>query len=147
MLGQPPQCQSKTVKQKLYALDATTVTLFSNIFAGTNKVQKITDAIRSDVSQMGSLVSTLNLGSMLLADRGYLDYVVQEAIVKKGLIYITRIKKNMRFATLKDLETPKKDKAVLFDKIISLKIDHLSKTVKTVLEELGVLELFKDLPP
>lgn len=164
--------------KRLYALDATTISLFTNIFAGTNIVQKngqqkgglkvhtlldvvagvpslfkITDAIRSDASQMGSLINTLPSGSILLADRGYVDYVVQEAMTRKGIIYITRIKKNIKFKTLQDLNTPDegnsddKDNTVLFDKIISLKIDMLTKTEKKILEELNILEEFKDLPP
>ena len=138
--------QSK--RNRVYAMDSTTVPLFTSIFQGTAKENRqgqrkgglkvhtvidtvdsipqfvyITDTIRHD-SQEASALLNLPKGSTAVIDRGYYDFALFEKLNQKGIHYITRIKKNIRYETLQDLADTDRDPNTSLDYEIKLAIDR-----------------------
>ena len=61
----------------------------------------------------------LSPDSILLVDRAYIDYKWLYSLTKKGLYFVTRIKKNMKYTVLGQQEIPK-NKSVIEDCAIGL---------------------------
>lgn len=133
-------------RKRIYAMDSTTVPLFSTIFEGTTQESihgkrkgglkvhtvidtadsiplfvHITDAIRHD-SQEAQALLNLPEGSIVLIDRGYYDFALFEKLNQKGIHYITRIKKNIRYQILQDRTDTNQDPSTSLDYDIKLAI-------------------------
>jgi len=108
--------------ENLYAIDSTTITLYTDILGGTGKpsykdgrqkggakvhvvsnvkegvpgLAKITKAAISDVKQMGMLLG-LPKGSYMAMDKAYSDHEMLERFSRAGLYYVTRLKDNVNY--------------------------------------------------
>lgn len=109
--------------KRLYILDSTTITLFSNILKGAGRNPKtgkkkggikahtvikaaenvpclvrFTSAATHDQIMLKYLA--LPSGSIIAIDRAYIDYKVFEQFTERGIIYVTKMKKNLIYKTL-----------------------------------------------
>jgi hypothetical protein len=113
----------KTKSRRVFALDSTTITLFSEILGGTCKpngrsgrrkggikahavinveegvpcLVRFSKAARSDSKYM-HLARELPKGSFVAMDRGYGDHGEYEKMTEAGIWYITRLKDNVSYA-------------------------------------------------
>lgn len=117
---------------KLQIIDSTTITLFSNlIFKGVGRHPKtgkkkggikvhivihanegvpsgikFTSAATNDSFMLKS--STLNKGNIMTMDRAYIDYEKFEELTQRGVVYVTKLKKSLKYAINEDImyQTP-----------------------------------------
>lgn len=113
--------------RKLYILDSTTISLFSNlIFKGVGrnpnsgkkkggfKVHKIIHALErvacnikfTSAATHDSIMFSPNdfhAGQILAIDRAYIDFEKLEALSKEGVIYVTKLKSNLKYKTVSDV--------------------------------------------
>lgn len=127
-------------KNKLLSLDATNIEMGLKTFSwakyrrakGAVKMHllldhdgylpvyaKITDGKTHEVNIAQSL--QLPAGSIVAMDRGYLDYELFADWTSKNINFVTRLKSNSAYETVKENEIPADDKNVLEDKIIRLR--------------------------
>ncbi len=60
-------------------------------------------------------------GSVIVADRGYQDFKMMHQWKEEGIIFVTRLKKSIKFGQVKELPLPEgKDEHILKDEIIKL---------------------------
>ena len=108
----------KDWEKLLHIMDSTTISLFSNVLKGVGRHPKhgkkkggikvhtvlrategvpysidFTSAARHDHFMLKKL--NLSSGSFIAMDRAYIDYKEFEELTKKGVFYVTRMKKNM----------------------------------------------------
>lgn len=116
-------------KRRLYIMDSTTITLFSNILkgAGRNPIKgkkkggiKVHTIITSDENVPRFIKFTsaathdhtllkdihLPIGSIIVFDKAYVDYGVYERFSKEGITYVTKLKDNARFEGLEEINIP-----------------------------------------
>lgn len=123
---------SRTKKQKgrlnsLKIIDSTTITLFSNLIykgAGRNpikgkkkggiKVHTIIHAnenVPSDIQftsaatndQFMLVPEKLDKGDLIAMDRAYINYEKFQQMTERGVLYVTKMKKNLRYRVLEDV--------------------------------------------
>ncbi len=82
--------------------------------------------------------------TIIVEDRGYFDFRLMLSRIAAGNVFVTRIKKNTQYETIKELELPeKKDEHILKDEIIRL---NSNKAVETGIseEKLRLVHVFKE---
>ncbi len=136
--------------KKLHIIDSTTITLFSSIlFKGVGRHPKsgkkkggikayavihANEGIPSEVQFTSAAThdtfmlkpANLNDGDIITFDRAYIDYEKFEQMTRLGVIYVTKMKSNMKYNVLKDTmyQTP--------DGLMEVRIQHVvfSKQLK-----------------
>jgi hypothetical protein len=112
--------------KRLQIIDSTTITLFSNlIFKGVGRHPKTgkkkggikvhtvihaNEGVPSDVKFTSAATndsfmlkpSTLSKDDIVAIDRAYIDYEKFEEMTRRGVIYVTKMKKNLKYNLLKD---------------------------------------------
>lgn len=112
--------------KRLRIIDSTTVTLFSNlIFKGVElhpktgkkkggiKVHTVIHAnegVPSDIKFTSAATNdsfmlkpaTLSRGDIMAMDRAYIDYEKFEELTRKGVTYVTKMKKNLKYRIMSD---------------------------------------------
>lgn len=118
--------------KRLQIIDSTTVTLFSNLlFKGVGRHPKsgrkkggikvhtvihANEGVPSDVKFTSAAThdsfmlkpSRLNKGDIMAMDRAYIDYEKFEELTQRGVIYVTKMKKSLKYDVLDDMmyQTP-----------------------------------------
>ena len=131
--------------KRLYIMDSTTISLFSDILKGVGRNPKegkkkggikahtiikasenvpylirYSEAVRHDHMFLKE-VFNLVAGSIITFDKGYVDYAQYEAFTKKTIWYVTRLKDNAIFEARKEFDIPDEaDSGVLKDEEIIL---------------------------
>lgn len=131
--------------KRLYIMDSTTITLFKDILKGVGRNPKegrkkggikahtiikasenvpclirYSEAVRHDHMFLGE-VFNLAAGSIITFDKGYVDYAKYEALTKKTIWYVTRLKDNAIYNARKEFDIPDNaDSNVLKDEEIIL---------------------------
>ena len=117
---------------KLQIIDSTTITLFSNlIFKGVGRLPKTgkkkggikvhtvihaNEGVPSDIKFTSADTNdsfmlkpcTLNKGDIMAMDRAYIDYEKFEELTQRGVVYVTKLKKLLKYAINEDImyQTP-----------------------------------------
>lgn len=147
---------SRNTKGRLYIMDSTTITLFSNILkgAGRNPIKgkkkggiKVHTIIASDenVPQFMRFTSAathdhillkqieLPEGSIITFDKGYVDYKEYERLSSRKIIYVTKLKKNAKYEGLEEIDIPDDaNTGIIKDEIIVLRkadVEHRCRRV------------------
>lgn len=135
---------------KLQIIDSTTITLFSNlIFKGVGRHPKsgkkkggikvhtvihANEGVPSDIKFTSAATndsfmlkpSSLNKGDIMAMDRAYVDYEKFEELTRRGVIYVTKLKKSLKYTANEDVmyQTP--------DGFMEVRIQHVtfSKQIK-----------------
>lgn len=113
--------------KRLQIIDSTTITLFSNLlFKGVGRHPKTgkkkggikvhtvihaNEGVPSDIKFTSAATndsfmlkpSTLSKGDIMAMDRAYIDYEKFEQLTERGVIYVTKMKKSLKFSTQKDV--------------------------------------------
>jgi hypothetical protein len=136
---------SDTDLKRLYIMDSTTITLFKDILKGVGRNPKegkkkggikahtiikasenvpclirYSEAVRHDHMFLNA-VFNLAAGSIITFDKGYVDYAQYEALSKKTIWYVTRLKDNAIYEARKEFDIPNdSDSGVLKDEEIIL---------------------------
>lgn len=129
-------------KNKLYSLDASTLDLCLSLFPwakfrqtkGAVKLHvgldhdgylptfvHITDGKTSDIK--GAQTLALPKGSILVADRGYVDFTWLNHLNSQGVFVVTRLKRRTRY-TVQERRSVRSDQGVTSDQIIQLTNSH-----------------------
>ena len=143
--------------KRVYIMESTTITLFSNILKGVGRNPKTgkkkggikahavikadenvpclvryTSAATHDQVMLKYL--SLEAGSIIAIDRAYIDYSVFQQFTERGIIYVTKMKKNLVYKTLssKYIVTP--------DGLISMKISIVEFAKGEVLHKARIIE-------
>jgi hypothetical protein len=135
---------SKLDIKRLYAMDSTTITLFKEILKGCGRQPKggkkkggikahtiislynnmpsfvrFTEATRHDHILLGDV--RLPKGSIIVFDKGYVDYAQYERFTKGEIFYVTRLKDNALYECGEEYDIPEDaDSGVLKDEEIFL---------------------------
>ena len=112
--------------KRLQIIDSTTITLFSNlIFKGVGRHPKTgkkkggikvhtvihaNEGVPSDIKFTSAATNdsfmlkpaTLNRGDIMAMDRAYIDYEKFEQLSERGVVYVTKMKKSLKYKILKD---------------------------------------------
>lgn len=112
--------------KKLQIIDSTTITLFSNLlFKGVGRHPKTgkkkggikvhtvihaNEGVPSDIKFTSAATNdsfmlkptTLSKGDIMAMDRAYIDYEKFEQLTRRGVIYVTKMKKNLKYTILSD---------------------------------------------
>lgn len=112
--------------KKLQIIDSTTITLFSNLlFKGVGRhprtgkkkggikvhtVIHANEGVPSDIKFTSAATNdsfmlkptTLSKGDIMAMDRAYIDYEKFEQLTQRGVIYVTKMKKNLKYTILSD---------------------------------------------
>jgi hypothetical protein len=113
--------------KRLQIIDSTTVSLFSNlIFKGVgrnpktgkkkggikvHKVIRAVEGVASDIKFTSAathdsfmfVAEEFNKGELLAMDRAYIDYEKLEKLTQRGVIYVTKMKKGLKYKVLSDV--------------------------------------------
>ena len=132
-------------KRRLYIMDSTTITLFSNILkgAGRNPIKgrkkggiKVHTIITSDenvprfirftsaATNDHILLKDVDIpeGSIIVFDKGYVDYRAYERFSAKGITYVTKLKSNAVYEGIDEIEIPDEaDAGIIKDEVIILR--------------------------
>ena len=124
----PDSRSSKTPKwmKRLQIIDSTTITLFSNLlFKGVGRhprsgkkkggikvhtVIHANEGVPSDIKFTSAATNdsfmlkptTLSKGDIMAMDRAYIDYEKFEQLTQRGVIYVTKMKKSLRYTVESD---------------------------------------------
>lgn len=112
--------------KRLQIIDSTTITLFSNLlFKGVGRHPKTgkkkggikvhtvihaNEGVPSDIKFTSAATndsfmlkpSTLSKGDIMAMDRAYIDYEKFEQLTQRGVTYVTKMKKNLKYSVLSD---------------------------------------------
>ena len=112
--------------KRLQIIDSTTITLFSNLlFKGVGRHPKTgkkkggikvhtvihaNEGVPSDIKFTSAATNdsfmlkpaTLNKGDIMAMDRAYIDYAKFQQLTERGVIYVTKMKKNLKYTILSD---------------------------------------------
>ena len=142
--------------KKLYIMDSTTISLFSNILKGVGRNRKYgkkkggikshtiiladenvpvlvryTSAATHDHILLKEL--DLPIGSYIVFDKGYVDYVQYERLMQAGIFYITKLKENAIYETIEEIDiADDADAGIIKDELILLRkkeIEHKSRRI------------------
>lgn len=119
-------CNEPKWMKRLQIMDSTTITLFSNLlFKGVGRHPKTgkkkggikvhtvihaNEGVPSDIKFTSAATNDsfmlkpadLNSGDIMTMDRAYIDYEKLEEMTRRGVIYVTKMKKNLKFRILSD---------------------------------------------
>lgn len=153
--------RSENWVKRLYIMDSTTITLFSNILKGAGRNPKsgkkkggikahtvikadenvpclvrFTSAATHDQVMLKYL--SLPQGSILTIDRAYIDYAIFQQFTDNGIIYVTKMKKNLVYKTLssKYMVTPNGQ--------VSMKISIVEFTKGELKHKARIVEYWED---
>jgi hypothetical protein len=162
----------KAAVDRLYALDSTTITLFSEILKGTGKpcyadgrqkggikahtvinveegvpcMVKFSKAAKGDVKFMG-MAAKLPKGSFITMDKAYSDHAALEKLTRLWIWYVTRLKDNVKYKVLKNLDGFKKapglkdaGERVLKDDVIAISLRGKRKHICRRIEYIGIVK-------
>ena len=130
--------------ERLQIIDSTTITLFSNlIFKGVGRhpktgkkkggikvhtVIQANEGVPSDIKFTSAATndsfmlkpSTLNKGDIMAMDRAYIDYEKFEELTQRGVIYVTKMKKSLKYTINQDVmyQTP--------DGLMEVRLQHVT---------------------
>ena len=130
--------------ERLQIIDSTTITLFSNlIFKGVGRhpktgkkkggikvhtVIQANEGVPSDIKFTSAATndsfmlkpSTLNKGDIMAMDRAYIDYEKFEELTLRGVIYVTKMKKSLKYTINRDVmyQTP--------DGLMEVRLQHVT---------------------
>lgn len=133
--------------KRLQIIDSTTITLFSNlIFKGVGRHPKTgkkkggikvhtvihaNEGVPSDIKFTSAATndsfmlkpSSLNQGDIVAMDRAYLDYGKFEELTQRGVIYVTKMKKRLKYSIQEDImyQTPDGLMEVRWQKVLFTK--------------------------
>lgn len=120
-----PDKEPKWMK-RLQIIDSTTITLFSNLlFKGVGRHPKTgkkkggikvhtvihaNESVPSDIEFTSAATNdsfmlkpaTLNKGNIMAMDRAYIDYEKFEEMTRRGVLYVTKMKRNLKYNILSD---------------------------------------------
>ncbi|MEG0456068.1 MAG: IS4 family transposase, partial [Bacteroides sp.] len=112
--------------KRLQIIDSTTISLFSNLlFKGVGRhpktgkkkggikvhtVIQANEGVPSDIKFTSAATndsfmlkpSTLSKGDIMAMDRAYIDYEKFEQMTQRGVVYVTKMKKNLKYSVLSD---------------------------------------------
>ena len=112
--------------KRLQIIDSTTITLFSNLlFKGVGRHTKTgkkkggikvhtvihaNEGVPSDIKFTSAATNdsfmlkptTLRKGDIMAMDRAYIDYEKFQQLTERGVIYVTKMKKNLKYSILSD---------------------------------------------
>ena len=112
--------------KRLQIIDSTTITLFSNLlFKGVGRHPKTgkkkggikvhtvihaDESVPSDIKFTSAATNdsfmlkptTLSKGDIMAMDRAYIDYEKFEQLTQRGVTYVTKMKKNLKYTILSD---------------------------------------------
>lgn len=135
----------KSDMKRLYIMDSTTITLFKEILKGAGRNSKngkkkggikTHTLIRASentpclIRYTGAathdhiLLKEINLaqGSIIVFDKGYVDYAAYEQFTKQGVWYVTKLKNNALYSSVHEIDIPETaDNGILIDEIIELR--------------------------
>ena len=149
-------CKTPKWMDRLQTIDSTTVTLFSNlVFKGVGRHPKTgkkkggikvhtavhaNEGVPSDIRFTSAAThdsfmlrpATLNQGDIMAMDRAYIDYEKFEQLTQRGVAYVTKMKKSLKYKILKDTayQTP--------DGLMEVRVQSVVLTKK--LKDGGTLE-------
>lgn len=113
--------------KRLQIIDSTTITLFSNLlFKGVGRHPKsgkkkggikvhtvihANEGVPSDIKFTSAATndsfmlkpSTLSKGDIMAMDRAYIDYEKFEQLTQRGVVYVTKMKKSLKFSIQEDV--------------------------------------------
>lgn len=113
--------------KRLQIIDSTTITLFSNLlFKGVGRHPKTgkkkggikvhtvihaNEGVPSDIKFTSAATNdsfmlrpaTLNKGDIMAMDRAYIDYEKFQQLTERGVIYVTKMKKSLKYTVLDDM--------------------------------------------
>ena len=130
--------------ERLQIIDSTTITLFSNlIFKGVGRhpktgkkkggikvhtVIQANEGVPSDIKFTSAATNdsfmlkpyTLNKGDIMAMDRAYIDYEKFEELTQRGVIYVTKMKKSLKYTINRDVmyQTP--------DGLMEVRLQHVT---------------------
>ena len=112
--------------KRLQIIDSTTITLFSNLlFKGVGRHPKTgkkkggikvhtvihaNEGVPSDIKFTSAATNdsfmlkptTLSKGDIMAMDRAYIDYAKFQQLTERGVIYVTKMEKNLKYSVLSD---------------------------------------------
>lgn len=118
--------RDKVWMKRLQIIDSTTITLFSNlVFKGVGRHPKTgrkkggikvhtvihaNEGVPSDIKFTSAATndsfmlrpSVLNKGDIIAMDRAYIDYEKLETLTLRGVLYVTKMKRNQKYSVLED---------------------------------------------
>lgn len=118
--------RDKAWMKRLQIIDSTTITLFSNLlFKGVGRHPKTdkkkggikvhtvihaNEGVPSDIKFTSAATndsfmlrpSALNKGDIIAMDRAYIGYEKQETLTLRGVLYVTKMKRNLKYSVLED---------------------------------------------
>jgi len=130
------------IKRNIFAIDSTTLKLSMNCIDWARHRRKkaaakthmtlnvrcmlpsfavVEDAAHHDSTRAGALCASLKDGDILLADRAYVKFDFLSDLSGRGIFYVLREKKNMKYTVLNN--SPHNNPRVISDETISLSID------------------------
>ena len=142
--------------KRLQIIDSTTITLFSNLlFKGVGRHPKTgkkkggikvhtvihaNEGVPSDIKFTSAATndsfmlkpSMLDKGEIMAMDRAYIDYEKFEQLTQRGVIYVTKMKKSLKYKILKDTmyQTPDGLMEVRIQHVIFTKLQKNNETIK-----------------
>ena len=146
---------SKADMKRLYIMDSTTITLFKEILKGVgrnSKSGKKKGGIKAHTLIKASentpclirytgaathdhiLLKEINLaqGSIIVFDKGYVDYAAYEQFTDQGVWYVTKLKSNALYSSVQEIDIPDTaDNGILIDEIIELRYGKGKELVHT----------------
>lgn len=146
----------KEWEKMLHIMDSTTITLFSNVLKGAGRNPKLgkkkggikvhtvlkadegipysihfTSAATHDHIMLRKL--ELSNGAFLAMDRAYIDYKVFQQLTDEGCFYVTKMKKNLKYKSIKgSFMINEQGLVVLNDQLIELKKDEIQHTTRRI---------------
>lgn len=143
-------------KHKLYIMDSTTITLFSNILKGAGrnpKLGKKKGGIKAhtvicsdeDVPRLVRFTSAathdhvllkelqLPKGSIVTFDRGYVDYTQYQRLSLSEINYVTKLKINAKYEGIQEIDIPDQmDAGIIKDECIILRKKDLEHRCRRI---------------
>ena len=144
LISDSRSCKQPKWMERLQIIDSTTITLFSNlIFKGVGRnpktgkkkggikvhtVIQANEGVPSDIKFTSAATndsfmlkpSTLNKGDIMAMDRAYIDYEKFEELTQRGVIYVTKMKKSLKYTINRDVmyQTP--------DGLMEVRLQHVA---------------------
>ena len=150
LISDSRRCKQPKWMDRLQIIDSTTITLFSNlIFKGVGRhprtgkkkggikvhtVIHTNEGVPSDIKFTSAATNdafmlkptALNKGDIMAMDRAYIDYEKFEELTQRGVIYVTKMKKSLKYTINQDVmyQTP--------DELMEVRLQHVmfSKQLK-----------------
>ena len=144
LISDSRRCKQPKWMDRLQIIDSTTITLFSNlIFKGVGRHPKTgkkkggikvhtvihaNEGVPSDIKFTSAATNdafmlkptALNKGDIMAMDRAYIDYEKFEELTQRGVIYVTKMKKSLKYTINQDVmyQTP--------DGLMEVRLQHVT---------------------